>query len=346
MPIPLADQRAALHAHLTRALGQAQGAPVPVDPVLAVEPTTAWRSTARLHWRDGLLGYHRAESHDLLDIDRCPVLRPPLPALLAAVRARLAPHLRGEGTLRLTAAPDAPSGTVELRPESAPSPALRRALEALVADEPTCHGAVIRRGADVVARHGDPVDRLGPAAVAHPTGSFVQAHQDGNAALVAAVLDALRGAERVLELHAGSGNFTLALAAAGHHVTAIEHDPHAARALADEAARRGLADRVDPRCGDAERPPRGRHDAALLDPPRAGARGAVDALAERDLDRIVYVSCNPATLARDIARLAARGWRIERARPFDLFPHTGHVEALTVLVPDPQRDRGGKARAR
>lgn len=346
MPIPLADQRAALHAHVERALGQAQRAPARVDPVVAVEPTRAWRSTARMHWRDGALGYHRAGTHDLLDVDRCPILRPPLPALHAAVRARLAPHLHGQGTLRLTAAPDAASGTVELRPETAPVPALRRALEALVADDPACHGAVIRRGPDVIARYGDPFDRLGPAAVAHPTGSFVQAHQDGNAALVAAVVDALRGAERVLELHAGSGNFTLALAAAGHHVTAIEHDPAAARALADEAGRRGLADRVDARCADAERPPRGRYDAALLDPPRTGARGAVDALADRDLDRIAYVSCNPATLARDVARLAARGWRIERARPFDLFPHTGHVEALAVLVCDPERDRGGKARAR
>lgn len=349
MAIPLADQRATLQAHVHRALAPVHKAqktpataPPAMAPIVALEPTRAWRSTARLHWSDGTLGYHRAGTTTLLDIDHCPILRPPLPALYAQARARLAPHLHGTGTLRLTAAPDTPSGTLELRPDQRPTPALLTALAALVADATPCHGAVIRNGHEVAHRYGDPHDRFGPHAVAHPTGSFVQAHQDGNAALTAAVLHALAPARRVLELHAGSGNFTFALAAAGHHVTALEIDPRAVAALTAEATRRGLSDRITAHRGDADNPPTGRFDAALLDPPRQGARAAVDALADRDLSRVVYVSCDPATLARDVARLTARGWRIEEARPFDLFPHTGHVEALAVLV----RDRGGKAHAR
>lgn len=330
MVIPQSEQRATLRAHVERALSRVQGEAVPVT-IEAPPPHRAWRSTARLHYENRRLGYYAPGSRDLVDIDHCPILRPPLPALYAAVRARLLPHLDDVGTLRLTAAPDAPSGTLALNPTQRPSPALVDALAAFVEAEPTCHGAIVQRRHRVDRAFGDPRDLLGPHAVPHPAGAFVQAHQTGNAALVAAVVEALAPASRVLELHAGSGNFTFALAAAGHAVTAVEQDAAAVAALAAEARRRDLDALVDARCGDAERPPVCAVDAALLDPPRRGAREAVRALADRPLTRIVYVSCNPATLARDVDLLARRGWRIREVRAFDLFPHTGHVEVLAVL---------------
>ncbi len=330
MIIPGPDQRATLRAHVERALSRVQSEAIEA-PVEAPPPHRAWRSTARLHYAGDRLGYYAPGSRDLVDIDRCPILRPPLPTLYAAVRARLLPHLEGVGTLRLTAAPDAPSGTLALSPEQGTSEALARAVADFVAAEPSCHGAVIKRRHRTERSFGDAFDRLGPHAVPHPAGAFVQAHQTGNDALVAAVVEALAPARRVLELHAGSGNFTLALAAAGHTVVALERDATAVAALAREAELRGLADRVDARCGDADRPPRDHADAALLDPPRRGARDTVRALADRPLGRIVYVSCNPATLTRDIDVLARRGWRIRETRTFDLFPHTGHVEVLAVL---------------
>lgn len=336
MAIPEAAQQAALAAHVEHALGRAAGSGAPrFEPIVSVPPRAAWRSTARLHWRAGALGYRAAGSHAVVDIPECAVLRPPLPALYAALRARLGPHLAGEGTVRLTAAPDAASGTVEFRPEGAVSGALREAIAGLV-DDPACHGAVLLEGGRARA-FGRAGNTLG--GVEHPAGSFVQAHQDGNAALVEAVVEAVvapTGAGPVLgpvlELYAGSGNFTFALAARGCAVTAVEVDRAAAAALREAARARGLGDRVRAVTGDAARLPAGRFPVALIDPPRAGAKAAVDALARLDgLRRIVYVSCNPATLARDVARLVARGWRLDRARPFDLFPHTGHVEVLAVL---------------
>lgn len=340
MIIPPPEQRATLRAHVERGLSRVQGGAVsaPISAhIEAPPPHRAWRSTARLHYQGGRLGYYAPGSRDLVDIDHCPILRPPLPTLYAAVRARLLPHLDGAGTVRLTAAPAASSGTLALSPEQGASEALARAVADFVAAEPSCHGAVIKRRHRIDRSFGDAFDRLGPHAVPHPAGAFVQAHQAGNDALVAAVVDALAPARRVLELHAGSGNFTLALAAAGHAVIALERDPAAVAALAREAEQRGVADRVDARCGDAARPPRCAVDAALLDPPRRGARDTVRALADRPLGRIVYVSCNPATLTRDVDLLARRGWRIREVRTFDLFPHTGHVEVLAVL----ERPSGG-----
>ncbi len=342
MPIPLADQRAALEAHVRRDLqrlaGDGAGA-VDWAPIAIAEPARGWRSTARLHWHAGRIGYRAAGGQAVVDVQACAVLRPPLPALFAAIREALGPHLSGRGTLRITADPASPSGTVEVRPAEGEQAGLRDALRALVEGDGPCHGAVWFTGGRSES-FGRPHNRLD--GVLHPAGAFVQAHRAGNRLLTAAVLDAVAAgpAGPVLELFAGSGNFTFALAAAGRTVTAVEIDADAARALENAARRRGLGDQVRAFASDAGRltptilstlP--GGPSVALIDPPRTGARRAVGALAGLGprLRRVVYVSCNPATLARDGRLLVERGWRLAAARPFDLFPHTGHVEVLAVF---------------
>lgn len=338
-----AVQRAELEAHVGRTLRRAaQGAPGPpprIGALVHVPPDRAWRSTVRLHWAGGALGFRVPGGRAVVDAPACPVAAPEVAALLAEVRARLLPALRGEGTLRLTAAPGADSGTVALALDR-PDRALAAALETFVAASPRCHGGEVRiRGRRPVA-FGEPVNVLGPHRVPHPAASFVQAHQPGNAALVEAATAAATGPSApgggaVLELFAGSGNFTFALAAAGARVTAVESEPAAVDRLVREARRRGAGDRVRAIRGDAARPPAGPFDVLFLDPPRAGMPALPDVAAAAGARRIVYVSCDPATLARDVARLVARGWRLEEATPFDLFPHTGHVETLAVLERPP-----------
>ncbi|MCB9538042.1 MAG: class I SAM-dependent RNA methyltransferase [Myxococcales bacterium] len=324
-----AVQGAALHAHVQRALDRAVGGSAPLLPLRAVAPRAAWRSTARLHWQDGRLGYYRAGG-DLFDVPDCPVLAPPLDALFAAARRHLLPALRGQGALRLTGAPDAPSGTLTAAPDGATPPGLARALAAVVEAEPACHGAALV-GPEGVRTFGDPVDALGPERVPHPAGTFVQAHQPGVQALAAEILERLRGVPSVLELYAGSGAFTFALAAAGHRVVAVESAPRAVEALRAAAAARGLSERVLARLGDAARLPPDPPRVALIDPPRKGAREAVAALHGAGVERLLYVACDPITLARDVAWLVERGWRMEQGRCFDLFPHTGHVETWVDL---------------
>jgi len=318
--IDAVTQRAALGRHVSHLLTRAVGRPVEVVAE-AVEPRVAWRTTTRIHWQNGNIGFHGARSDAVVDLPTCPVLAPPLPALLTAVRRHLGPVLKGEGSLRLTAVPGATSGTVHLEvglPDAA--------LQALLADR-ACHGIVAG------TRHlGAPVNVL--QQVPHPAEAFVQAHPAGAAALVeAALAHVLPGP--VLELYAGSGAFTLALARAGHSVTAVEYDGAAAHSLAAEVARQRL--QVHVITGDAARLPPGSFATVLLDPPRAGAAQVCTTLARRTEARrpgprrIVYVACDPATLARDVGTLTQAGWRLVAARAFDMFPHTGHVETVVAL---------------
>jgi 23S rRNA (uracil1939-C5)-methyltransferase len=139
----------------------------------------------------------------------------------------------------------------------------------------------------------------------------------------------------VLDLYAGIGTISLAIAAGAESVTAVEENPHAVR-LGGLAARINAAGNVHWLCGkveDALRQVRlGRHQAAVLDPPRAGCDvGAIAELLRLGPDRIVYVSCEPSTQARDIALLMRGGYRVRRATLVDMFPHTYHVESVALL---------------
>jgi 23S rRNA (uracil1939-C5)-methyltransferase len=135
----------------------------------------------------------------------------------------------------------------------------------------------------------------------------------------------------VLELYAGHGNFTVALASGARSYTAVEQDPAAVQALRRNLARRGLAPKVVEGDAAAQRSG-GPLDLLVLDPPRAGAPQVLEHLLPRKMTEIVYVSCDPATLARDLAPLFARGYRVTWAEVFDMFPQTADLESLVVLA--------------
>src|SRR5690606_27867301 len=161
-----------------------------------------------------------------------------------------------------------------------------------------------------------------------------------NAVLVrraVALLDAQPG-ERVADLFCGVGNFALAIARRGAVVTGVEGSDALVRRARANAEANGLADRatfvtrdlyregVDPLAG------LGPFDRILIDPPRDGAIEVVKALPEPGPQRLVYVSCNPATLARDAAVLSrARGYRLSAAGVVNMFPHTSHVESVALF---------------
>ena len=172
--------------------------------------------------------------------------------------------------------------------------------------------------------------------------SFFQVNPDQTERLYASALKAAGicpgcGLE-VLDAYCGAGTITLSAARWARHATGIEIVPPAIADAKRNAQRNGLDDRTDFICADAaiEIPrllKRGRRfDAAILDPPRKGADAALlDALADAGIPTISYVSCNPATLARDVKRLSERGYRLEWAQPVDMFPWTGHVETVVLM---------------
>jgi tRNA/tmRNA/rRNA uracil-C5-methylase (TrmA/RlmC/RlmD family) len=160
---------------------------------------------------------------------------------------------------------------------------------------------------------------------------FWQVHRDAAAVLTTAVRHAVGAPAggRVLDLYCGAGLLGIALAEDGHRVLGIEGSAEAvedARANADGLDARFTAGRVESAAvvEDAR--------VAVLDPPRAGAGAAVvDALTASAVERIVHVSCDGATLARDLQRLVTGGFHLESVTAHDLFPLTGHVELVAVL---------------
>ncbi|MFN3202242.1 MAG: class I SAM-dependent RNA methyltransferase [Bradymonadia bacterium] len=340
-------QHAALQAHTVRWAHRAEPS-AQIAPIWSHETDRGWRSTARLQWHDGRVGFFQSGSNAVVPVASCPVLTPEVDALRSDVATLLSRQLKGRGVIRLTVAPGEVSGTVAIQPGEGAPRDLSTALDQLVARSTRCHGGVIlgRRGR-VIHETGRPENLLGTLGIPHPAGAFVQAHRPGNDALVTHVMAHVGAAAEpgasVVELFAGSGNFTVPLAQAGYQVHAVEHDGAAAQALrATLEARDELAASVL-HLGNADQGPAdlGRLSPALaqalneapvviLDPPRAGARTFASALHTTGAERVIYVACDPATLARDVGEMKAH-WHLAHVQAFDLFPHTGHVETVAVL---------------
>ncbi|WP_425956965.1 class I SAM-dependent RNA methyltransferase [Xylanimonas sp. McL0601] len=279
---------------------------------------------------EGRAGMRKFRSHDVVALDEMPLGTPEVAALAAA---------EDVFTRRW-----APGAQLEL---VAPADGSEAVL--LVDGELWRTGRADRRpnARRAVAETVTPVVSTGSSAGTFrfrvAADGFWQVHREAPAVLSGAVLDAVGdvAGARVLDLYSGAGLFTLPLAAAvgeDGRVVAVEGD---ARAVKD--ARRnahdvpqvelhlGAVDRVLSE-GDAGGAGVGAADVVVLDPPRAGAgRSVVEAIADLQPSRVVYVACDPAALARDVAYFADRGYGLAGLRAFDLFPMTHHVEAVAVL---------------
>jgi len=174
--------------------------------------------------------------------------------------------------------------------------------------------------------------------------AFLQTNSRQAEALYAAALAAadLRGGESVLDLYCGAGTLTLLFARACREAVGVESVADAVTAARDNAARNGIANArfvegesraVLRQWARGERDGAPRPDVVVVDPPRAGLHPrVVFRVAELAPRRVVYVSCNPATLARDLKDFAAHGWALEEVTPFDMFPHTPHIECVARLA--------------
>jgi 23S rRNA (uracil1939-C5)-methyltransferase len=168
---------------------------------------------------------------------------------------------------------------------------------------------------------------------------FTQINPAGNRQIISELLAAgeFRNQDRVLELYSGAGNFTLSIAKRTLEVVAVEGYHPAIESGKRSAQLNGIdnirwtAAQVPAAVGRLEK--RGeRFSKIVLDPPRPGAKGIQPAVAALGAEKIAYVSCNPTTLARDLAELAKHGYTLQMVQPVDLFPHTFHVEALAIMT--------------
>jgi 23S rRNA (uracil1939-C5)-methyltransferase len=172
---------------------------------------------------------------------------------------------------------------------------------------------------------------------------FIQVNGELNRKMVSCAMSLLapQPGERILDLFCGLGNFTLPIARLGATAVGIEGDPALIERARANAARNGLAGQADFHRADLFEDCAGlpwlreRVDAVFLDPPRAGAEAILPAVADSGAGRMVYVSCHPATLARDAGILVSRyGFRLRGAGVMDMFPHTAHVESIALFERD------------
>lgn len=341
-------------------VAEALGRPVSdVSPVRASPRSLGYRALAKLVVGPGrVLGSYRPRSHDVQDMAGCVVHAPEAERIVDAARMYLrsvsaeldlryllvrASLHEGRAVVTLVSHAEDPAGV----------PGLARALFS-------------RRDVARVVHHVNPSDGdalwgPGPTRVLHDEGAveertgpvrqsveaqaFLQVNPGAAEVLYATAVEGARPEGlRALDLYAGSGGVGLALLAAGAaSVTAVESVPSAVTAAQAAAATMGVADRFTARAGDTQavlQELEGEFDVVVLNPPRKGASPEVlEAVAARSPARVVYVSCNPATLARDVRILETAGYAVTSITPVELFPQTRHVE--TVLVAERAPDAHG-----
>ncbi|MGY4879489.1 23S rRNA (uracil(1939)-C(5))-methyltransferase RlmD [Vreelandella aquamarina] len=351
--------------HVVSELLARQGLEWPGEIGAIATDETAYRRRARLGVntdRDGnvLMGFRAQRSHRLVDIEQCSVLVPTLQALLTPLRSLLntlkSPRDVGHIELLSTA-----SQTVVLVRQLSPQPADEQRWQAFADQAGIALGMMTGRDSAQAQQSGvhwfgaEPVleDTLAlpaaePLALSFAMGDFIQVNAAVNQQMVARVIDWLAPAknEQILDLFAGIGNFSLPMAALGAKVHAVEGNIAMVARIATNARRHSLP--VSGQQADLNTPDSInalltdiRPDAVILDPPRSGAEVVCQALgrlatkaenSER-APRVAYVSCDPATLARDAAHLVHGGYRITQIAVADMFVHTAHMETLMLLEP-------------
>ena len=323
------------------ALARGGFAESPIAETITTPPAVRRRADFAIRrGTDGLrLGFHAAGSAAILDIAACPVLHPRLVAVLKPLRDLLPrlPALKRDGSAVLNLLDTGPD--LLLRTDGT----LDAAGRALLAGFAAAHGLpriAWARGngvPEIAAQLGPVSITLSGVAVTPSPGAFLQASPEGEQAIIASMLAALpaklAGRGRIADLHAGFGTLSLALARRGR-VTAFESDGAAVAALANAAAKAGLPlaatrrDLVRQPLMVAELAP---FAAVVLDPPFAGAEEQAALLARSAVPAVIYVSCNPQALSRDLHFFADQGWRVDAATPIDQFLWSGQLEAVIAL---------------
>jgi 23S rRNA (uracil1939-C5)-methyltransferase len=287
------------------------------------------------------MGLYRAFSHDLVVIDDCLIAEEALNTVIHPLRRWLS-HL------------DITIEHVEIVRGDDPQEvvAVGRVTGQLAPREDSVCEVLIDKssGIDGLVLHGDGWRKAwGGTAVSIRSDEgiclkveadvFTQVNAEGNRELLNMLLAAagFDQNDRVLELYAGAGNFTLSVARRAREIVAVEGHGAAIQSAKRSAQFNGIGNihwiRAHVPAAVERLAKRREHfSKIILDPPRAGAKGVDRDLAALGATKIVYVSCNPATLARDLSTLAGRGYKLAMVQPIDLFPHTFHVETLAIMI--------------
>ncbi|MDJ1638129.1 class I SAM-dependent RNA methyltransferase [Rhizobium rhizogenes] len=306
-----------------------------VDDLIAAHPGERRRVVfaARKTEKDMLIGFNQAESHHIVAIEECPIASPGIMAQLPAIRAVGAALAINAEAFRISVLETLTGLDLAVDGIKGLSDKHRRsAIETVLALRGV--GRVSLNG-EVLVETTKPIIDFSGVQISPPSGAFTQATKAAEEAMVELVATHIGKAKRIADLFAGSGTFSLRLARIGR-VHAVESEEKALAAL-DHAARntQGLKPVSIERRDLFRRPLMAQelknYDAVIFDPPRAGAEFQTKELARSVVKKIVAISCNPLTLARDLAILTEAGYRITKVTPIDQFLWTSHVEVVVAL---------------
>ncbi len=320
---------------LGRALAQ-RGIDVPAIDLIPIADNTRRRATLSAAQDGGelKLGFHGPASHRIEPIRDCAVLVPEIMRALPMLKAIAHEVISRDGEVRFTVL--AAGNGLDLDMVTPGKRALNAKSRARIAElAPRSRILRVTLDGELIYAAERPMMTLAGVKVEPPPGAFVQAVAEAETAMVAEARAGIGRARRVVDLFAGLGTFTFGLASRAR-VLAVEHDRQLLAALADAARHASglkpietkprdlFLDPLSPRELDA-------FDAVVFDPPRAGAKAQAQAIARSKVPTVVAVSCNPATLARDLRTLIDGGYRVQRIVGFDQFKYSHHVEAVVVL---------------
>ena len=325
----------AFKRNLVVAALKSKGLTPEVAPLVIARPGERRRVvfTARRTEKGMLLGFNQAGSHHIVSIDHCPIASDGIVSRLEDIRRVADAIATSSEPFRLTVLETLSGLDLAFEGVKMVGDRERRAVTQCVL---SLRGiARVSNDGEILIEPQKPEIDFGGVRVSPPAGGFTQATKEAEEAMADLVLAALGKAKRVADLFAGSGTFALRIARKAK-VHAIEGEEKAVKAL-DHAARntQGLKPVTVERRDLFRRPLMASelkaYDAVVFDPPRAGAEDQCKELARSGVKTIVAVSCNPVSLARDLAILTAAGYRIRLVTPIDQFLWSAHVEAVAVL---------------
>ncbi len=323
----------------SRVVNAAEGQGICADEVLPVHLSPAGsRRRATLHGlrkgKRAMAGFRESGSHTIVDLAECPVLTPELTALIAPLRSFIAAHA-GRAPVDIGLAVSDQGVDCSLTNLSLDGLAATEAALDFARDNGLARLSIDQGYGAETVWEPEPVGvTLSDVSVPMPTGAFLQATRDAEARMVSDARHWLKGAGVIADLFAGLGTFAFGLVE-GRKALAVEADQAAYLACKSAAAR--AQREVHSMHRDLFRNPLdakeiSKFSAILLDPPRAGAREQIGQIAQSTAQRVVYVSCNPSSWARDAATLIEAGFRLEKLRPVGQFRWSTHVELVSYFT--------------